>query len=65
MKAYICADLHCEFHADGGRELWVHGHTHDSTDYQLGRTMVLCNPLGYAGVEVNPFFKTDEAVIEL
>ncbi len=21
MKAYICSDLHCEFHADGGREL--------------------------------------------
>lgn len=27
--------------------LWIHGHTHDSFDYQLGRTRVVCNPRGY------------------
>lgn len=27
--------------------LWVHGHTHDSCDYQIGRTRVICNPKGY------------------
>ncbi|MGC7405563.1 metallophosphoesterase [Pandoraea pneumonica] len=27
--------------------LWVHGHTHDSFDYRVGRTRVLCNPRGY------------------
>jgi Icc-related predicted phosphoesterase len=28
-------------------ELWVHGHMHTASDYQLGRTRVLCNPRGY------------------
>jgi len=45
--------------------LWVHGHTHDSVDYHLGATRVLCNPLGYAGVEVNPLFQTETLVLKL
>jgi len=28
--------------------LWIHGHTHDSFDYSVGGTRVLCNPRGYA-----------------
>lgn len=27
--------------------LWMHGHTHESLDYRIGPTRVLCNPLGY------------------
>lgn len=27
--------------------LWCHGHTHDSFDYEIGNTRVLCNPRGY------------------
>ncbi|MDN4576412.1 metallophosphoesterase [Pandoraea cepalis] len=27
--------------------LWIHGHTHDSFDYRVGATRVLCNPRGY------------------
>jgi predicted phosphodiesterase len=30
-----------------GADLWVHGHTHDSFDYRVGATRVLCNPRGY------------------
>jgi len=30
-------------------KLWIHGHTHDSCDYMLGKTRVLCNPGGYPG----------------
>ncbi len=30
-----------------GAALWVHGHTHDSFDYALGGTRVICNPKGY------------------
>lgn len=30
-----------------GAALWVHGHTHDSFDYRIGRTRVLCNARGY------------------
>jgi predicted phosphodiesterase len=28
-------------------DLWIHGHTHTSFDYFVGRTRVLCNPRGY------------------
>jgi DNA repair exonuclease SbcCD nuclease subunit len=28
-------------------DLWVHGHTHSSSDYQLGKCRVVANPLGY------------------
>ncbi len=44
--------------AASGARLWVHGHTHDSFDYRLGATRVLCNPRGYArdGAVENPLF---------
>lgn len=37
---------------------WIHGHTHDSFDYLLHGTRVVCNPRGYAkgGVNENPRF---------
>jgi predicted phosphodiesterase len=44
---------------DGRRtQLWLHGHTHDSFDYRVNGTRVLCNPRGYArdGVNENPAF---------
>lgn len=28
-------------------DLWVHGHTHDSFDYRIGKCRVVCNPRGY------------------
>jgi len=28
-------------------DLWVHGHTHTSFDYQIGACRVVCNPCGY------------------
>lgn len=51
--------------ADGQRaQLWVHGHTHDSFDYMLHGTRVVCNPRGYAtdGVNENPLFNSDFVV---
>jgi Icc-related predicted phosphoesterase len=27
--------------------VWIHGHMHDSSDYTVGNTRVLCNPRGY------------------
>jgi Icc-related predicted phosphoesterase len=43
--------------------LWVHGHTHDSFDYQIGKTRVICNPAGYQH-EPNLDFQWD-LVIEI
>lgn len=28
-------------------ELWLHGHMHDSFDYQIGTCRVVANPAGY------------------
>lgn len=28
---------------------WVHGHTHESFDYEYGDTRIICNPYGYCG----------------
>jgi hypothetical protein len=38
--------------------LWIHGHVHDSYDYRLSHTRIVCNPRGYArsGVPENPAF---------
>lgn len=50
---------------DGQRvQLWVHGHTHDSFDYLLHGTRVVCNPRGYAkdGVNENPSFDREFVV---
>lgn len=47
---------------DGNRvQLWIHGHTHDSFDYVLNGTRVVCNPRGYArdGVNENAAFDPD------
>ena len=30
-------------------DLWVHGHTHHSVDYRIGKCRVISNPLGYPG----------------
>lgn len=49
---------------DHGPDLWVHGHTHNSFDYTLGRTRVVVNPYGYKDVEVNPQYNR-QLVIEL
>ena len=40
-------------------DLWVHGHMHESLDYQLGNCRVVCNPCGYIarnGSAENVFF---------
>lgn len=57
LNACFVSDL--DYLADGRRaQLWVHGHTHDSFDYLLNGTRVVCNPRGYAkaGVNENPLF---------
>jgi len=36
--------------------MWIHGHTHDSFNYLLGDTHVVCNPLGYVGRQLNEEF---------
>jgi predicted phosphodiesterase len=50
----------------GGAQLWIHGHTHDSFDYTVNGTRVVCNPRGYAkaGTNENPRFDP-ELIVEV
>jgi predicted phosphodiesterase len=29
--------------------IWIHGHMHNSSDYKIGKTRILCNPRGHIG----------------
>jgi Icc-related predicted phosphoesterase len=42
--------------------LWIHGHTHESFDYRIGITRIVCNPRGYASLEEIKGFKPDYTV---
>lgn len=45
-----------EYVADSKPDLWIHGHTHESADYMLADTPVICNPRGYWPDDMNPDF---------
>jgi predicted phosphodiesterase len=60
LNACFVSDL--EHMLDGNRvRLWIHGHTHDSFDYVVNGTRIVCNPRGYAkdGVDENTRFDAD------
>lgn len=42
--------------------LWIHGHMHDSFDYEVYGARVVCNPRGYAPNALNPDFRPDWVV---
>lgn len=43
--------------------LWIHGHHHTSSDYYIGNTRILCNPMGYPGEKFSSFNK--HLIVEL
>jgi predicted phosphodiesterase len=51
LDAAYASDL--ELLMGSGVALWVHGHTHDSLDYRVTGTRVVCNPRGYVPLEPN------------
>jgi len=40
-------------------DVWCHGHTHDNVDVEVHGTRILCNPMGYHGVQLNQDFDGD------
>lgn len=40
----------------------IHGHTHDSFDYAIESSRVLCNPFGYVRYEENPKFDIHKVI---
>ncbi|TLS77925.1 phosphoesterase [Mariprofundus erugo] len=37
-----------------GVDVWIHGHTHNSSDYVIGGCRVVCNPRGYPDEQSEP-----------
>jgi Icc-related predicted phosphoesterase len=49
---------------DGNRApLWIHGHMHESYDYEIYGARVVCNPRGYAPNALNPDFRPDWLIV--
>ena len=42
--------------------LWIHGHTHESYDYRIRETRIICNPRGYVSIEENKGFNPNYTV---
>jgi hypothetical protein len=59
---YKASDLNPGFASDLSKlmglsvSLWIHGHTHESFDYVINNTRVVCNPRGYAPMDLNEAF---------
>lgn len=58
---FIGSDLNCFFYSklDEWIEykenivLWIHGHMHNKSSYRIGKTTVVCNPIGYPNENKN------------
>lgn len=46
FNAFFVSDVE-KLIAERQPKLWIHGHTHQQFDYDIGSTRVYCNPLGY------------------
>ena len=47
---------------DYQRRVWIHGHNHESFNYRIGKTGMVCNPRGSASTEENKGFRLDYTV---
>jgi len=43
-------------------DVWIHGHMHESIDYTVEGTRVICNPRGYKPPDENPAFEPNLVV---
>lgn len=53
MNYAYCSQLDEFIHERPEIKLWIHGHTHDGFDYNIGETRVVCNPRGYHSIEMS------------
>lgn len=47
INSAFCSDLSEVLFSAHAPTLWIHGHTHDSFDYKVGKSRVIANPAGY------------------
>lgn len=52
-SAYYWSDLTDLMFDRGNLPLWVHGHTHNVSDYEIDKTRVVCYPVGYENFNPN------------
>jgi len=45
-------------------KIWIHGHMHDSKDYMIDETRVICNPFGYVKMDENQGFN-DQLIVTI
>lgn len=62
VSAAYCSNLD-NFILERKPDLWIHGHIHETLDYYIGQTRIICNPLGYPGENVNGY--TDKLMLEI
>lgn len=56
-----CNDLDCLQHSKLA-ELWIHGHIHNVTEYDLVGGKVVCNPRGYKGFKLAEGFDVNRII---
>ncbi|MCE4222132.1 metallophosphoesterase [Methylobacterium sp. C25] len=47
LDAAYASDLSSILQGPHAPDLWIHGHIHESRDYRVGETRIVCNPRGY------------------
>ena len=62
LTAAFASNLESLMDGDGVA-LWIHGHMHESYDYEAYGTRVVCNPRGYAPNALNPDFRPDWLIV--
>ena len=58
----LAGDVHVKDRSFSGY-LTRNGHTHESFDYEIGKTRVIYNPRGYASIEENKGFRPDYTLV--
>jgi len=58
MNRFFVCDME-DFICRAEPKMWFHGHSHRSKDYRISETRIICNPFGYARVDLNPDFEED------
>lgn len=59
VSGLFCVDLYDQI-LEWKPKLWIHGHLHNTADYRIGNTRVVCNPWGYAREDRPKVFKLVE-----
>jgi len=69
LKKWEATGLQCFFICDveniiqkAQPAVWAYGHTHDSHDFNIGKTRLICNPFGYLLREENSGFDWEKII---